>query len=133
LVLTHTVGFLATRELPRPAAVLAATAAYRAESDIIANWLDAGQAIEIPGCRTTYRDIADSFRSWYRKEGYAVGDLPNDRKLASLLSGHGFKKARVKGTVYYDGVRIEGGLAQFLVSEPDEGRPSLEEAAAAFS
>ncbi len=128
------VRFLDSRTLPRPTAVLNATADYRAESDVIANWLDAGNAVETPGCRTPYRDIADSFRTWYRREGYAVTELPPDRKLAALLTGHGFKKVKVNGSVYYDGVRIESyfnGLGSIADDEPTEER-SQEEMAAAY-
>lgn len=124
------VAFLATRELPRPAAVRNATAEYRAESDLITNWLDAGNAAEAPGSRTSYRDIADSFRSWYRKEGYAAGDLPNDRKLAALLTGHGFKKVRVNGTAHYDGVRIDSAWSLTVAEDNGEWLPV--DAAAAF-
>jgi P4 family phage/plasmid primase-like protien len=127
------VRFLDSRTLPRPAAVLNATADYRAESDLIANWLDAGNAAEIAGCRTPYRNIADSFRAWYRKEGYAVSELPTDRKLAALLIGHGFKKVRVNGGVNYDGIRIDSFLYDLgsVGSEPAE-ELSQDEVAVAY-
>jgi putative DNA primase/helicase len=127
------VRFLASRTLPRPTAVLNATADYRAESDLIANWLDAGNAAEMAGCRTPYRDIAASFRAWYRREGLAVSELPTDRKLAALLVGHGLKKVKVNGGVCYDGIRIDSfldGLGS-VGSEPAD-ELSQDEMAAAY-
>jgi putative DNA primase/helicase len=129
------VTFLAARALPRPAAVVAATAEYRAESDLIASWLDGGNAKERPGARTSYRSISDSFRSWYRREGLAATDLPTDRKLASLLRSHGFKKVKVQGNVYYEGVHIDSIFDDIgsVGDGPQEERLSREALASRFT
>ena len=88
--------------LREPSEVLAATAQYRAESDVVGQfWEDC--VIEIPGARTKASDLLQRYREWCEAEG----ERPLNRTvLGRRLADRGYQKQRLGTGVHYLGIGL---------------------------
>jgi len=95
----------ASGDLEVPSEVRAATAAYRAEEDVIAGFLEEC-CLVAPELKVTSRDLYDAYIEWCK----AAGEVPYSQKvLGRQLAERGFVSAKV-GTKLWRGLglRVDG-------------------------
>lgn len=92
--------------LREPAKVTAATAAYRAEMDVLGNFL-ADYFVIDPSGQEPVKDVNKAYAAWCRENG-EVAFAP--RVLKAKLESRGYKQTRSKHLRQYTGIRFQDGV-----------------------
>lgn len=121
-------GCLAWRAegLPRPTAVTAATAAYRAESDPTATFLRERCVVNV-ACRVKASEFYRAYQDWADDAGLKERERLSSTKFGRLMTARFEKKEESGGNVYIGvglGVR---GMEGFVSDDPPVPVSSLEE------
>ena len=89
--------------LEPPDSVKAAVDEYRAETDIIGEFVDECCVVD-PAAKTLFGDLYTAYENWLSKNGVY---FPDKKEFAQALEEHGFTSSRSKGKRYRSGIRIK--------------------------
>ncbi|QCX75456.1 hypothetical protein C9F11_08835 [Streptomyces sp. YIM 121038] len=121
-------GWLAYQEqgLNPPDAVRAKTAAYRAESDIMARFLEE-ETVSVARGSVGARYLYEKWSEWCFSTGQEHGTAGSEVAFAKALELRGYKKKRSSAGNVYKGLGLLAGLAGESGGEPEPTEPEYEE------
>lgn len=105
--------------IDQPQAVKVATQNYQAENDQLFEFLNE-YVLDLPKDRVGAFDIYNAYRTWAENKGLSRTDLLSN-KMFGIRMGDKFKKVRISGKFYYE------GLNQLFFGDSSEGQhPKVE-------
>ena len=97
------------RGLSAPAAVRAATACYRTESDPLGEFI-AEACIAEAGRSATARELYEAYRRWAKSEAFGRGATLTPQAFGRRMSRR-FSKVKTNGRIRYQGIGLRGEMA----------------------
>jgi phage/plasmid-associated DNA primase len=88
--------------LTEPEEVKAATAAYRADEDLIVRFMN--EEASVGNDEAAARDVYNRYKDWVRDNH--EGEL-SERKFAEAMKEHGYTKVRRETGVFYKGFKLQ--------------------------